>query len=69
MKKIISLFLFAFMSLNADHHIKRIVTFDTYNFKKTNVQCHIVGHGNYVNFEKKKIKCNYFSYYFLTGIF
>jgi hypothetical protein len=59
MKKIISLFLFAFISLSADHHIKRIVTFDTYNFKKTSTQCHIVGHGNYVNFEKKTVKREY----------
>ena len=59
MKKIISLFLFAFISLSADHHVKRIVTFDTYNFKKTSVQCHIVGHGNYVNFEKKTVKREY----------
>jgi len=59
MKKIILLFLFAFVSLSADHHIKRIVTFDTYNFKKTSAQCHIVGHGNYVNFEKVTVKRKY----------
>ena len=59
MKKIILLFLFAFISLSADQHIKRIVTFDIYNFKKTSVQCHIVGHGNYVNFEKATVKREY----------
>jgi len=59
MKKIISLFLFAFMSLSADHHIKRIVSFDVYNFKKTGTSCHIVGHANYVNFEKATVKREY----------
>lgn len=48
MKKFLILTLIAFLSINADHTVKKIVTFDTYNFKKTSVQCHIVGHGNFV---------------------
>ena len=48
MKKFLVLTLIAFLSISADHTVKRIVTFDTYNFKKTSVQCHIVGHGNFV---------------------
>ena len=48
MKKFLVLTLVSFLSISADHTVKRIVTFDTYNFKKTSVQCHIVGHGNFV---------------------
>ena len=48
MKKFLILTLVSFLSISADHTVKRIVTFDTYNFKKTSAQCHIVGHGNFV---------------------
>ena len=58
MKKFLVLLLISFMSIGADH-VKRIVTFDVSEFKKTNVACHITGQANFVNFEKKTVKRQY----------
>ena len=58
MRKFLVLTLIAFMSISADH-VKKIVTFDVYNFKKTSTSCHITGHANFVNFEKKTVKREY----------